>query len=368
MKKIGIDARLYLQTGVGVYIRNLLHYLHDLKPKHWDVYVYFSQQDEGESRLYPKFTARFTRAKWHTFAEQYLFPTELKKDNLDLMHFTYFSYPVLYKKPFVATVHDLTPLHYKTGKASTLPTPIYQIKHRLYRFVLDQQVSHARHLLTPTQSVKSELMRAYPKLLSNSITALHEGLNYEFINVLPQKPHINGFSDKTSYILYVGNFYPHKNVNRLIEAYRRIKKTDVKLLLVGPSNYFSHTLSNFLSSTDRDCIYFYHPSSSAELLYLYKHAVGMINPSLSEGFGLPLIEAATQGIPIAASNIPVFQELLGNQYISFNPHEIDDILLGIKALLKNNGERKKYTIQSDFSFQHLVQSYIKVIDNVLSTL
>jgi glycosyltransferase involved in cell wall biosynthesis len=363
MKRIGIDARLYFQTGVGVYIRNLLYHLHRMKPRDWEIYVYFSHQDSHEAKHYPYFISRFTRARWHSFEEQYVFPRELYRDKLDIMHFTYFSYPILYRRPFVATVHDLTPLRHKTGKASTLPTPFYHFKHRLFRFVLAQQVKNATYILTPTQVVKEELVSIYKDISPAKIIPLHEGLNYEFQNESPKKVAIEGIGEAERFILYVGNFYPHKNVPHLITAFKMLRKTDIKLVLAGPSNYFSHALKCSLSDEDKKRIFLYHPTSSAELLFLYRNALGMVNPSLSEGFGLPLIEAATQGLPIAASDIPVFRELLGTQYIRFNPEDPLDISTALEQLFVQQSSRKKYSIPPDFSFEQMVKSYIEILSS-----
>ena len=73
MKKIGIDARLYFQTGVGVYIRNLLFYLNKINSKNTKFYVYLLEKDIVKINLSRKFIKRSVTSKWHTFSEQIFF-------------------------------------------------------------------------------------------------------------------------------------------------------------------------------------------------------------------------------------------------------------------------------------------------------
>src|SRR3990167_4745149 len=109
MKKIGIDARLYRQTGVGTYLQNFLHYLDEQRLAKNLFYVYLMAEDFDKLTFRNKnIVKRKADFRWHTFSEQLGFLLLLYRDNLDLMHFTYFSYPILYLKKFVATAHDVT--------------------------------------------------------------------------------------------------------------------------------------------------------------------------------------------------------------------------------------------------------------------
>src|SRR5690349_17429006 len=113
--RIGIDARLWRETGVGRYIRNLVWQLQKLDKQ--NDYVLFVQN--GFTRDELGFTdSRWkivpTGIHWHSLSEQKDFPKLLNKENLDLMHFPYFSHPIFYNKPFVITIHDLIVTHFPT--------------------------------------------------------------------------------------------------------------------------------------------------------------------------------------------------------------------------------------------------------------
>lgn len=141
--RIGIDARLWNETGVGRYIRNLVYNLLEIDSR--NEYVLFTNKQTIEEIKEHKSKIKFedkklklveTNIRWHSVSEQIKFPKILEKEKLDLMHFPYFSVPILYNRPFVITIHDLIINHFSTGKASTLPTPLY------YNFDSNSQGQH----------------------------------------------------------------------------------------------------------------------------------------------------------------------------------------------------------------------------------
>ncbi|CAN5122830.1 glycosyltransferase family 1 protein [soil metagenome] len=363
MKRIGIDARLYFQTGVGVYLRNFLHYLQQESPEQYIFYVYVLKKDSSKITFSnPRFIKKEVTSRWHSVSEQLVFFRALMQDNLDLMHFTYFSFPILYYRPFIATIHDVTPLLFKTGKASTLPSFIYNFKHNVLSFVLSQQVRNAKVIITPTNAVKKQLMSIYGDRYANKISALYEGVNQEFFEVKENAALSDIF--KRDFFLYVGNFYPHKNVNRLIEAFEDLDRKDIDLVLAGPGNYFSGSLEKLLHEKKISNIRMYHPSKVGDLLFLYNHALALVNPSLSEGFGLPIVEAAYCGTPVIASDIDVFKEILGDNYISFNPLDTKDIMNKLNEFL-NSTSQKKTILDKKYSFKNMVKEYIVLISKIV---
>lgn len=362
-KRIGIDARLYYETGVGVYLRNFLYYLQKLAPDSYQFHIYVLEKNSSQIHFEnPLFIKREVRSKWHTFSEQLIFQQVLMNDRLDLMHFTYFSYPVLYRRPFIATVHDLTPLLFKTGKASTLPAFMYELKHSIFSFILKQQVQKAKAIITPTVAVKRQLEQIYGSTYSHKILALYEGVNHEFFKAEQNKALAKHFS--RPFFLYVGNFYPHKNVDRLVQAFSQMNRDDIDLVLAGPDNYFSGQLEKVIEEQRLTNIHMYHPSRPEDLLFLYKNSLALINPSLSEGFGLPVVEAAYCGTPVIASDIDVFREILGNNYYAFNPSQTESIQEVLLHFLQDS-HKKKPVLDSKYSFERMVTQYTKLLKDIV---
>jgi len=349
MKRIGIDARLLFQTGVGTYLQNLLHEISRIQPNNISFVIYCLPSDaEFVNKELPTAQIRTTSSLWHTMGEQTRFLFEIQKDKLDLMHFTYFGHPILYRSPFITTIHDVTPLLFKTGLASKKNPLTYTIKHCAFSAVLRNQVVHSKAIITPTTIVKEQLLRLYGEAYSSKIHPIYEGVSYRLMGIdgidpLLQKP----------YLLYVGNFYPHKNVISLVRAYAR-SNSPYSLVLTGPRGYFLDMLLKSCSNEEKKNVIIKDKPSLPELVGLYKHAAALIHPSYSEGFGLPLVEAMHFGIPVIASHIPVFQELLGSSYYSFDPYEIHSIQGAIQKFGQEKAKQTN-TLKSDFSFAHMAK-------------
>src|SRR3989344_5912882 len=118
--KIGIDARLINETGVGRYIRNLINVL--ARIDRINSYIVFVRDDSWNPPN-ERWEKRIIDIPWHSISEQLIFPWLLIKEHLDLVHIPYFNVPIFYPGKFVVTIHDLTILHFDTGKATTLPLP-----------------------------------------------------------------------------------------------------------------------------------------------------------------------------------------------------------------------------------------------------
>lgn len=363
LKRIGIDARLYFQTGVGVYLRNFLHYLDEQASENYEFIVYVLRKNSSKINFNsPKFIKKEVTAQWHSLAEQTEFLSVLNNDKLDLMHFTYFSYPVLYRKKFIATIHDITPLTHKTGRASTLNPLLYEMKYQSYKFVLSQQIKNADIIITPTETVKKQITEKFGKSFAKKIVPIYEGINFEMQN-LKQNEELKKKFNKPFFV-YIGNFYPHKNVELLISAFKHMSK-DVDLILVGPDSYFASRVKNEMTQQKITNIKFHHTGSNEDLVFFYKNAIALVNPSLSEGFGLPLVEAAYFNTPILASNLEVFHELFGDSFISFNPHLVANIHEKLSMAYQNPLKLPKSKLLPGFSFEKMTKEILHQYSKLL---
>ncbi|HRN69706.1 MAG TPA: glycosyltransferase family 1 protein [Candidatus Woesebacteria bacterium] len=366
MKRIGIDARLYFQTGVGVYLRNFFHFLQQNPPTGYEFYIYVLKKDEYQiSFNSSQFIKREVHSHWHSFSEQTAFLQKLNQDKLDLMHFTYFSYPVLYKRKFIATVHDITPLIHKTGRASTLHPLLYELKYQSFKFVLQQQVKNARIIITPTKAVKNQLLDVYGKKYETKIMPIYEGINYEMEQAQENISLKSKF--KKPFFVYIGNFYPHKNVETLIRAFQHIP-SEYELVLVGPDSYFAGRVQKELYEKKITNIRFYHTGSIEDLVFFYKNAIALINPSISEGFGLPLVEAAYFKLPVIASDLKVFHEIVGDSFISFDPQSVEQLKTILLHVIQKKQQLIKPTINKQISFKQMTSAIVNLYHNELKAI
>ena len=343
--KIGIDCRLWDETGVGRYIRNLVTNLSRIDKK--NEYVLFARtQDENsiKSIVSGPADAKALAGKqwlvvkadfpWHSLAEQILFPKLLNKENLDLMHFPYFSVPIFYNKPFLVTIHDLIVNRFNTGRASTLPLPLYFAKRIGYHAVLSNAIYRAKKIIVPSNAVRDDLLRTYRNINASKIGVTYEGgfedkvksQNSKFKNESQNSKIVEG-----RYILRVGNFYPHKNVEGLFLAFKDFlydtyENHDVKLVLVGKRDYFFKRIEREIEKLNIGSnVIFVENATDMDLVNLYRNAVATIVLSFMEGFSLTAVEAMSLGSPVVVSDIPVHREICGNSAIYCNPSNINDI-------------------------------------------
>jgi len=169
--KIGIDARLINETGVGRYIQNLIYELEKIDTT--NTYVLFLRKNAFDS-FQTRFEKRLADVPWHSISEQLFMPAIFSREKLDLLHVPYFNVPIFYFGKFIVTIHDLTILHFDTGKATTLPYVLYKLKRFAYYLLLLKALHWSEKIIAVSQSTKQEILDHFD-VLSTQIKVIYEG-------------------------------------------------------------------------------------------------------------------------------------------------------------------------------------------------
>jgi len=362
--KIGIDCRLWNETGVGRYIRNLVQELQILDKKN-NYALFVLSKDYNEIKIKnSKFKIVKVDIKWHTLDEQLKFPQVLNQESLDLMHFPYFSVPILYNRPFVVTIHDLIQNHYSSGHASTLPFLFYYLKKIGYRKVLNYAILKSKKIIVPLVSVKEDLIKTL-KVSRDKIIVTQEGFDS---NIKKRKVSESVLkATDNPYFLYVGNAYPHKNLEALIKGFSDVK-LGVNLILVGREDYFYKNLKEKKNSN----LIFLHDVSDSDLFYLYSNSTAVVSASFMEGFGLIPLEALETGAIPVVSDIPAFCEVCGDAAIYFNPKDTTDITdklvkaINLEESEKKEIKKKAEVVLKKFSWQKMAKETLKIYESCIS--
>lgn len=339
--RIGIDARFYgsLGKGLGRYTEKLLQEL-ERQPGE-DQFVVFLRRENFDE--YQPVCARFTKAladyPWYGWREQWLFPRLLRQHRLDLMHFPHFNVPLIYRQPFVVTIHDLILFHYPTVKASELSPFLYWLKYLVYRFVIAQAIGRARRVFAVSQFTADDIARAYPQA-RQKICVTREAAD-PFCFWLPPSEHaaclkrlgLTKHGQGKPFVLYVGNAYPHKNLELLLEL--AASQTEKLFVCVGKEDYFYIRLRHSATARGLDNVLFVGFVADRELSILYREAECYFFPSLYEGFGLPALEAFTYGTPVVAARRGSLPEVLGEAAVFFEPTDKASLLAGLRAVTEN---------------------------------
>lgn len=227
-----------------------------------------------------------------------------------------FNPPPICPVPLVFSIHDLMQI---TQSGVTTPA-----KRLYYEMVIRPAARRAYRVLTVSEFSRTQIL-LWSGLPEERVVNVGNGVDPIFC------PDGRSFSTGYPYVLYVGNHRSHKNLNRLFDAFRRVDPPELRLVLTGrPSDEMSLRVARAgLSSR----IEFLGTLSDATLAAVYRGASLLVLPSLSEGFGLPALEAMACGVPVVASSTPALVEIMGGAGLLVDPHLSCSIRNGIEAVL-----------------------------------
>lgn len=345
MKKIGIDARFFgpKMKGLGRYSQKLIENLEELDGGSTDreYYIFLKKETfdtyQPQHSNFKKVEADF---RWYTIKEQLAFPKFLNSFNLDLVHFCHFNVPILYRRPFLVTVHDLILFHFPTVRNTTLSKAYYVFKLFAYQLTIRRAVKKAKKVLAVSDFTKKDIMKEL-RVSEEKIAMTHEGCDFRcFVAPGNEEEVLKKYGIMRPYLLYVGNAYPHKNLERLVLAYQKIKKwyPGISLVLVGGKDFFYDRLEQWAGNRKVVGIVFPGYVPDEDLDVLYKNAELYVFPSLYEGFGLPPLEALAKNTPVVSSNKSSMPEILGGAAYYFDPEKTDSIAETIDKVLSSSRE------------------------------
>lgn len=229
----------------------------------------------------------------------------------------------------VVTVHDLAFEHY--------PRMFPRAWRVMYRLGLRAAVRRAHAILAPSRNTAEDVLsrtKVDPHRLH--VTPLAAALPQGEIDV---DGTVARLKIRPPYVLYVGTIEPRKNLVRLIRAYRRVAATGVThaLVIAGPLGWHPEALLRELALEGPGEVVMTGALALQELDAVYRAADVFAYPSLYEGFGLPVLEAMTRGIPVATSNTSSLSEVTGDAALGVNPRSIREIASAIEALCTDVG-------------------------------
>jgi glycosyltransferase involved in cell wall biosynthesis len=378
---IGIDARFYgsVGKGLGRYTQKLVENLEKasvqggLASGRDDRYFIFLRKENWEE-CQPKsknFTKVLSDIPWYGFREQIILPWIFKKYSLDLVHFPHFNVPIFYKGKFVVTIHDLILFHYPTKRASTLSPFFYFFKKMAHRLVIRNAIKKSQYIIAVSNHTKKDIEKRFD-VPENKIVVTHEGIDP--IQRAPSEPSgkiLEKYGIIKPYLLYVGNVYPHKNLERLVLVFREVAKKHphLHLVLVGKEDYFYKRLKKYVSESFAKNVIFADFVPDEHLEIVYREALLYVFPSLYEGFGLPPLEAMAKNIPVASSNASCLREVLGNAAIYFDPRGMAEMAETIEkaiadADLRNNLIAKGREQVKKYSWEKMAKETLEIYKKV----
>jgi glycosyltransferase involved in cell wall biosynthesis len=376
--RIGIDARFFgvRQKGLGRYTQKLIEKLERIAPQDGCEYFIFlkSENFDEYQPQNPNFKKVLADYHWYTLSEQLFFPWRLYGYKLDLVHFPHFNVPILYGKKFIVTIHDLTLLHFPTVKNSTLNPFFYRLKFLAYRLVIWWAILRSQWVIAISQFTKNDIISNYGAAVAQKISVIYEACeDHCLISSEKAETILERCGIIKPYLIYVGNAYPHKNLERLVLAFGELRKEnkELQLVLVGKDDYFYQRLREVVSDNEIADIIFLSDITDCELDILFQRSLANVFPSLYEGFGLPPLEAMSKGVPVISSDHPCMREVLGESAYFFDGQKIEAIVVAMKKIISQADLRqtlieKGFEQVKKYSWKKMASETLEIYQNVIS--
>ena len=333
--KIAIDARI-IYTSTGRYVERLIKHLQEIDPANQYIILLLAKDFERWQPSAPNFTKVVADYSPYTLNEQINFARQLYGLRADIVHFTMPQQPLFYFRRHITTIHDLTLIDHVNKRNEGLVNNLYKhyLKPAVFKLVMRTIIKTSHHIITPTEYVKNQLTTRYP-VKASKITVTFEAADKLTAEAEAYPPAIG-----KEYIFYVGNAYIYKNIGRLIEAFAVLHKLrpNLYLILAGKTDFFYQQLQQKVEHDHIQNIIFTDFISDENLGWLLQHAQLYVFPSLSEGFGLPGLEAMVQGTPVISSNASCLPEVYGSAASYFDPYDVADMAEKIDILLGDKAE------------------------------
>jgi glycosyltransferase involved in cell wall biosynthesis len=185
-------------------------------------------------------------------------------------------------------------------------------------------IERATHIIAISHATARELELFYPQT-RDRITPIYPGCDHVSSPLPLRSP------DAGSYALFVGDRHGYKNFRSVLDAMEASAwPSELVLVVVGPPWRPNEELRVGLLSRERT-IRHEGLASDEELARLYAGAACVIIPSLAEGFGFPVLEAQTAGVPVVCSDVEVFREVAGDGALFFDPHRPDELAARVSS-------------------------------------
>ena len=334
--RIAIDARKLHDFGIGTYIRNVLRHLARMDKD--TEYVVLCQERDRQiaPSLGENFRAVVDTSLPYSLREQVSVPLALGREHVDLFHAPHYVLPPLARCRSVVTIHDCIHLMF----------PQY-LPHRFAlayaRGALWMATRTSDRIFTVSEASKRDILRFFD-VPPEKIAVIYNGIDDRFWSEPSEEELVRvreRYQLEGDFVLYAGNVKPHKNLERLIDAFHLVRQDGLdhlKLIVIGDEiskyaelrravhRYNLHKYVRFLG---------YMPDES--LAVLYRLAGVFVFPSLYEGFGLPPLEAMASGTPVVTSNVSSLPEVVGDAAMLVDPYDPTAIADGLRRVLTEPG-------------------------------
>lgn len=370
--RIGIDYHFEskIKQGTNTYISELVDAIAQLDTKN----EYFLLNAHFKNSTYKNHSNIFKsniRSNSTKLNVLYGFRDVVTKNRLDILHTNYI---IPFRTPCkrIVTIHDVL---YTTHKK------YFPFKHRLQlKMITPYTVRNADAIIAVSNYSKKQLISHF-NIDSSKIKVIYEAANKDFKkleNENLKNEILKKYSIRNNFILFVGRLAPIKNINRMLRVYAEYNKkliNKIDFVIVGskdpvyPDKKIDLTI-NTINKNNQNKIILLENLPKNELIKLYNFATMLFFVSYGEGFGLPILEAMSCGLPIITSNVTACPEIAGDAAILVDPANEDEMLRALDMVLNNKRLYEKLRVaglkrSSQFSWERCAYKTVKLYEDLI---
>ncbi|MDA8016207.1 MAG: glycosyltransferase family 4 protein [Thermoanaerobaculia bacterium] len=367
---IAIDARKIRDFGIGTYVRNLVRELGEID-QHNRYLLFLGPQSRDELRNLPEnFQVVPQRSPVYSIRELFTVAWDLYRQKVDLYHATHYVLPLVVPAKAVVTIHDIIHLLHP----EFLPNRFaFHYAERMIR----RSLQRGDRILTVSHNTKKDLERHFG-YDGRKIEVIHNGIEDLFHEQLEDAELARWMKQlglrEGRYLLFVGNPKPHKNLDRVVQAYARaVELHDFphQLVCVGDRSGLEFRIrqrAEQFGLGDR-IVLLGHVAQEA-LPAIYQGAALFLYPTLYEGFGLPVVESMASNTPVITSNTSALKEIAAGYATLVNPLDVEGMARAIVKCLTNDDHRSSLARMGlrrskDFSWRRAAEKTLAVYRQVL---
>jgi glycosyltransferase involved in cell wall biosynthesis len=349
--KIAIDVRRIRDFGVGTYIRNLLQALSAQNSPH-EFHLICAAEDLVQiPPVSRSFHLEIYNRRDSARADHFALPQLLARLGVDLTHIPFHRVPLMMRRPYVVTIHDLSSLFYDDATGMLHAARVFRLKRGLER---------AARIIAVSGATQRDVVNLVPRAADN-VRLIYNAPDPQFLNNAPamgdpaaraRERHriLERYQIRYPFLLYAGSIRPQKNIPRLIEAFAVVRQKmenhggyrDLRLIIIGDDiSRYPNVRRAVIQSRVEHAVRFLGFIPLDTLRVFHELATAFVFPSLYEGFGLPPLEAMASGTPVIASQVSSLPEVMGGAAMLVNPENVFDIARGITEVLLNDELREE---------------------------
>lgn len=343
--RIGINALFLLPGKVGgseVHLRNLVKWLGKVKAH--EFYIFINKESEGIfEELAPSFNVvacgvRGESRPMRILYEQFVLPHKVKKLGLDALVSAGMTAPFFVPASSFLLIHDLQHMN--------MPQNFGRLYLLFLRFFIYMSSVRSDAILTISNKVKKDIV-GYYGIPEKDISVIYHGVDKDSFHARSDEE-VRAIRAKyglpPSFVLYIASSLPHKNYERLLDAFRILKagRKELKLVLIGARDYGHEVIKKKIEELGlTGDVVFLGWLPFEDIPVIYSAAALFVFPSLHEGFGMPVLEAMACGVPVVCSDIEPLDEVAGGAARFVDPKDSGSIAAGMRDVLEDRALRER---------------------------